>query len=196
MRNFVNNYMRVEVWLVLFIVFTIALAFVIYLVFAWMSNDKKNEQVKQQRQIILPNRTFLDVTIDPSGTLDDTFSSIRNQIGYIMSNLSMEGSLKVLITTSAFDGCITHHLVHILRELSRTTTKIDLLEDVKQMDLTSAVNSIKGHGIRIDNIYFMKDSMLISELADYDIIITAHSGIRSTYELIHGTVHELAMRER
>ena len=97
---------------------------------------------------------------------------------------------------SAFDGLVSHHLIHLLRELSRTSTRIDFIEDIGQSNLSQTINSIKGYGVRIDNIYLITDSIIISELATYDIIISAHSGVRSTYELMHGVIHELAMKER
>ena len=146
--------------------------------------------------MVITTRSFIDISIDPSGTFDDTLASVKNQIGYIITNLSTDGSLKILVMISAFDGLVSHHLIHLLRELSRTSTRIDFIEDIGQSNLSQTINSIKGYGVRIDNIYLITDSIIISELATYDIIISAHSGVRSTYELIHGVIHELAMKER
>lgn len=199
MEKLINEHFTVEMWVMMFFVCIIIIGVIMYLVFSLMFSNKRDtlrKQIKDKRQTIIATRSFIDITIDPSGTFDDTLASVKNQIGYIITNLNTDGSLKILVMASAFDGLVSHHLVHLLRELSRTSTRIDFLEDIGQSNLSQTINSIKGHGVRIDNIYLITDSIIISELATYDIIITAHSGVRSTYELLHGVIHELAMRER
>lgn len=200
MEKLISAHLSVETWVMMFFICIIIAGFIMYMVFSWMFSNKKDalrKQLKDEpRQMIIPTRSFIDISVDPSGTFDDTLASVKTQIGYIISNLNTDGSLKLLIMASAFDGLVSHHLIHLLRELSRTTARIDFLEDIERSNIAQVINSIKGHGVRIDNIYLITDSIIISELATYDIIMSAHSGVRSTYELIHGVIHELAMKER
>ena len=199
MEKLISEHLTVEMWVMMFFVCIIVAGVIMYLVFSWMFSDKRDslqKQLKDKRQVAIATRSFIDISIDPSGTFDDTLASVKNQIGYIITNLNTDGSLKILVMMSAFDGLVSHHLIHLLRELSRTSTRIDFIEDIGQSNLSQTINSIKGYGVRIDNIYLITDSIIISELATYDIIISAHSGVRSTYELIHGVIHELAMKER
>ena len=84
MEKLISEHLTVEMWVMMFFVCIIVAGVIMYLVFSWMFSDKRDslrKQLKDKRQVAIATRSFIDISIDPSGTFDDTLASVKNQIG-------------------------------------------------------------------------------------------------------------------
>ena len=174
---------------------------VIHVIFLWMfgNNHKHSKPVRKKTKYLerlTPIKQFREIDVTSSGVFGDQISLSRFQVAYIACNLYNPRSLKLLVMLSSFDNTQPKHLIHLLSEISKTSSIIDVIEDVEQVSLTDTIANLEDCGIRIGKIFKYEDNILISEISEYDVIISAHCGMRSAYEILHGLIKQISMQEQ